>query len=261
MSGFAAEWLALREPADLRARDSRVAEALDTAFEGRGDLRILDLGAGSGNNMVATAPLLPAGQHWILADDDAELLDRAVARAPDGVTAEARRADLSGGLAALLDPAPDLVTASAFFDLCGAAWIDDFAGALAETGAALYAVLSYDGREIWEPPSPHDAAALATFHADQQTDKGLGGPALGPEGHARLVEALIDRGYRITEGWSDWSLDADTDATLIAALAEGTANAISARMDLEAASEWYKARRAASHVTIGHRDLLALPPG
>ncbi len=128
--------------------------------------------------MRATAPLLGPGQRWRLVDGDAELLARA--DPPAGVAAEPVLADLGGDLAPLFDPAPDLVTASAFFDLCGAAWIDRLVGHAAAAGATLYAVLTYDGREAWAPPYPLDAAALAAFHADQRRDKGLG-PALGPD--------------------------------------------------------------------------------
>ena len=257
MTGFSADWLALRQPADRRARDPALVARLAGYFAGRARLRVLDLGAGTGASLRALAPVLGAGQHWVLADNDPALLARA--EAPEGVTLERRRADLGGDLAELFDPAPDLVTASALFDLGGAAWIEALAGRAAACGAVLYAALSYDGREEWHPPHPLDAEVLAAFHADQRRDKGLG-PALGPDAHAHLAACLDGHGYRVAEAPSDWVLTPPADAALIAALAEGTAAAVASRIGAERAGAWRAARAGATRVTVGHRDLLALPP-
>ncbi len=58
MSGFSADWLALRAGADARARDTGLAERLKSHFAGRSALRVLDLGTGTGANLRATAPLI-----------------------------------------------------------------------------------------------------------------------------------------------------------------------------------------------------------
>ena len=120
MSGFDTDWLALRGPADARARNPALAARLGAHFAGRGKLRVLDLGAGSGANLRATAGLIDASQHWVLADNDAALLAHAEPMAK--TTVELREVDLAAGVAGLFDPAPDLLTASAFFDLCGQDW-------------------------------------------------------------------------------------------------------------------------------------------
>jgi len=263
MSGFEAGWLALRAGADARARDKGLAARMGAHLKGRRALRVLDLGAGSGANLRATAALIEAPQHWLMADHDAGLLARAGAApgttvAPD-ITFERREVDLAGDLASLFDPAPDLVTASAFLDLCGADWTGRLAALTAACGAALYAVLSYDGREDWRPPNALDAEVLAAFHADQRRDKGLG-PALGPEAHAHLGARLRGHGYRVFEGSSDWDLAQPADAALIAALADGSADAVEDAIGADRAGDWRAARLAAQSVTIGHRDLLALPP-
>jgi hypothetical protein len=255
MTGFQASWLALREPADRRARNVTVAAALSAALAGRSGLRILDLGAGSGNNMALTAGLLPMPQHWLLADNDPVLLARAAA--PEGATCEGVICDLSANIDALLDAAPDLVTASAFFDLVGAAWIDRFVTRLAERRLPLFAVLSYDGEEQWWPANRLDMAALAAFHADQRRDKGLGA-SLGPQAHAHLARRLEEAGYTVTEGRSDWLLEQPRDGRLIAALADGSRQAIRPTMGAEA-DNWAEARLIAERARIGHRDLFALP--
>lgn len=256
MSGFEAGWLALRAGADERARDRALLAELAAHLAGRSAPLVLDLGAGTGATMEALSPHLPAGQHWRLVDDDPRLLARAPPPARGSM--EPVACDLSGGVGDLLAPVPDLVTASAFFDLASAPWIDAFAGAVAAHGVAVYAALSYDGRERWEPAHRLDAAARTAFHADQGRDKGLGGPALGPDAHAYLADRLARHGYRVETAPSDWVLEAPRDARVIAALAEGTSAAIRPYLGREG-ELWREARVTARRVCIGHRDLLARP--
>ena len=260
MTGFSADWLDLRRTADDRARDPGLMARLSDHFAGRGQARVLDLGSGAGANLFVTHRLLPGSQHWVLTDNDPALLALAVAEPFPNIEVECRTADLAADLAALFDPEPDLVTCSAFLDLCGAAWLDHLAALAARHRAAVYAVLSYDGRESWAPPHPLDAAALAAFHADQRRDKGLG-PSLGPDAHAHLASALRGHGYVVLEARSDWRLEQPRDAGMIDALARGSAAAVAGALGTGAASQWRAAREAAQQVTIGHRDLLALPPG
>lgn len=253
---FSADWLALRSEADSRARAGALTARLSAHFAGRRGLRVLDLGAGTGAMMAATAPVLGPGQVWRLADSDAGLLARV--SAPTGVAVETVVADLSSGIAPLFDPPPDLVTASALLDLCGAGFLDRLASAAGMAGAAVYAVLNYDGREEWRPRHPLDRRALAAFHSDQRRDKGLG-PALGPGAAARLAALLRAAGFEVLTAPSDWRLSRATDAPLIAALAAETGEAVAPALGV-AAREWRHSRAAATAVTIGHIDLLAIPP-
>ena len=248
---FSADWLALRADADARARDAGLVAALARRF-GAAAPCVLDLGTGTGATVAALAGALPAAR-WRLVDADPALLAAARTRAAAlGAQAETLRLDLSGDLAAAFDPAPALVTASAFFDLAGDAAIQRIADAAAAAGAAVYAALTYDGREDWAPPHPADAATHAAFLADMRRDKGLG-PALGAEAADALATALRARGYRVATARSDWRLAAPRDAALIAALAQGKAEATGAPED------WRAARAAAQAVTVGHVDLLATP--
>ncbi|MHB2165972.1 class I SAM-dependent methyltransferase [Alsobacter sp. R-9] len=279
MSGFSPDWLALREPADHRARDAGLARRLSSWLSARPDVRVLDMGCGTGSNLRALMPLLPARQAWTLVDWDARLLDAARARlcawaehhreTADGIViaregreaaVSFRQADLTKDLDACLDLRPDLVTAAALFDLVSTAWIEGFAGSMAARSLPLYTVLTYDGTEEWSPPHPLDAAVLSAFHAHQGTDKGFG-PAAGPAAGNALAEAFGRAGYSVGTASSPWRLGS-TDAGLVRELASGIAGAAAetGRVTAEDAKAWADARAGASAV-VGHVDILALPPG
>lgn len=279
MSGFSAEWLALREPADHAARDPGLLAELGAALAGRNRLRIVDLGCGTGSNLRALAPALPAPrQDWRLVDHDPALLAAAGGRLsawaqqarPDGDALALRaagrdlsvglaRADLVADLDGALGPAPDLVTAAALFDLASPAFIDRVVAAVAARGAAFYTALTYDGREAWDPPHPADEAVHRAFLAHQRRDKGFG-LAAGPDATAELARAFRARGYRVRTAESPWRLAA-ADARLVAGLAEGIAGAAAeAGVPAAEAGAWLEARRSGAACLVGHLDLLALPP-
>src|SRR5690606_36909985 len=77
MSGFSPEWLALREPADMRARDPGLLAALAAHLAGRDAIEVVDLGCGAGSNIRTTAPALGPVQSWTLVDYDPVLLEAA----------------------------------------------------------------------------------------------------------------------------------------------------------------------------------------
>lgn len=250
---FDPDWLELRAPADDAARDPGLLAAAREYLRGRPDALALDLGAGTGATVRAVAA---PGVRWRLVDRDARLLDRAVARVPG---AEVVVADLAG-----LDDLPladvRLVTASALLDLAAAGWLDALAARLAAAGAAVYAALSYDGRLDWRPAHRDDARIAAAFNRHQRGDKGLGGPALGPDAARAFAAALARRGFRVRLAASPWRIG---PGALLDALLDGVAEAAaeagaSARADARA---WRQARAATAGAVVGHLDLLALPGG
>jgi hypothetical protein len=244
---FSAAWLSLRAPADEVARDTDLLAAAAAWARTRPGVRILDLGSGTGATRRAFGDTVPGAQWW-LADSDATLLAEAAALDVTPLVI-----DLAADLPRALAVGPDLVTASAFFDLAGAAWLDAFVDALAASGAAFYAALTYDGTETWRPGHPEDASVLAAFARDMQRDKGFG-PALGGTAGAHLASRLAKAGYAVQMAQSPWRLTPPRDRALIEALAEGTARAA------RASADWLAARREASDVTVGHLDIWATPP-
>ncbi|TGN67704.1 class I SAM-dependent methyltransferase [Paracoccus liaowanqingii] len=252
--GFSADWLALREPADIAARDAGLLAGAVAAAGA--DPVILDLGCGTGSTLRTLAPHLPAHARWHLVDNDPALLERAATEAPG--RAETHALDLRD-LDALPLEGVTLVTASALLDLMPAPWIAALAAHLAKAGLPFYGALSYDGAMTWDPAFPEDAQITRAFNDHQRGDKGLG-PALGPDAATRAAAIFAAAGFRVTEGDSPWRLDAET-APLQRALLEGIAGA-AAETGAVGAAAWGDRRAAAaadSLCVIGHRDLLALP--
>ncbi|MBX9925854.1 MAG: class I SAM-dependent methyltransferase [Hyphomicrobiaceae bacterium] len=282
MSGFSPEWLALREPADHRSRDARVADTLRSYFLQRDSLRVVDLGCGTGSNLRATSQLLPDRQSWTLVDYDARLLAAArvelakwadasretpagglsLTHGPRTIDVAFRQADLMTDLDAVLPVAaaerPELVTASALFDLASEAFIRRFAKSVARTRAAFYTVLTYNGIQLWAPRGPLDQQLRAAFVGHQMTDKGFGVSA-GPLAPEHLGSAFRAFGYLVSEGDSPWVLTAPGDAALITELATGFAAAVRETKDVSGADidKWLARRFTGAEV--GHTDTLALP--
>jgi SAM-dependent methyltransferase len=278
MSGFSADWLALREPADHRARSRDLLAALAEAFAGRDEITVVDLGCGTGSNLRACAPWLPRRQHWRLVDYDPALLAAArgrlsgwadhcamaggelhLTRADRTIAVSFVSVDLAADLDAALGSAPDLVTAAALFDLASAAWIERFVDAVVHRRAAFYTALTYNGVESWSPPHPADEAVTRAFHAHQRRDKGFGLSA-GPQASDALVQAFTASGYEVRTAESPWRLGS-TDDRLIEELAKGVAEAAreTGRVEENDLIAWLDARRTGAACVIGHTDLLALP--
>lgn len=273
---FSTEWLTLREPADHRARDAHLGLKLTGMLRARPSIDVVDLGCGTGSNLRATYALLGREQHWTLVDYDPALLQAARAmltawadRAePHGdrieliksgrtIVVSFRRADLVQDVEAAVGARADLVTASALFDLCSAAFIEAFAKIVAARKSVFYTVLSYDGRQAWTPPHAADSAMNSAFHAHQATDKGFG-PASGPRCPAVLRSAFLAAGYEVEEGDSPWLLGR-SDQALVDTLSAGFADAVAETglVAPELIADWRATPRRGAEV--GHTDTLAWP--
>ena len=269
---FSPHWLALREPADHRARAADLLPPLCAAWRARGWRRILDLGSGSGSNLRYLAPKLPGAQDWTLLDHDADLLARA--GAPDPAHSVTRlRGDLAReGLAAVAEA--HLVTCSALLDLVSAAWLRRLASACRAASSGVLLALSYDGTMRWqpfpgEPPAAADDRLLERLvNAHQRRDR-QPAPALGPDAAGAAAALLEDAGYRVWLRPSPWRLG-PPDAALARELVAGWERAaLEIADDAEQARRvraWAARRRATIAggsflLEVGHRDLLALPPG
>jgi hypothetical protein len=267
VSGFSAEWLALREPKDARARNRDVLKSVATAAAAGDAVAAVDLACGIGSTLRALAPRLPLRQDWRLVDNDLSLLARAAAgKKMPGIAVTRIPVDLRRDLEAALDGPVNLVTASALLDLVSADWLERLVTEVAARRLPFYAALNYDGRVVFDPVESLDQTVIAGVNRHQQTDKGFG-PALGPRAAEAAIASFEAAGYDVVHGRSDWRLlprDHDIQRDMLAAWA-GAAREIGA-VSLPDAAAWLTRRRdllaaGRSAITVGHVDIFARPIG
>ena len=255
-----AQWLALREPFDARARNPAVLDAVAGTFVGRPSVCIADLGCGTGSTRRMLGPHIGAPQTWRLCDNDMSVL----ARAADEPDATALQLDLACELeAAIADPL-DLITISALLDLVSGEWLKRLVVEVAARRLPVYAALTYDGRIEFTPSDPLDATIVAAVNTHQRRDKGFG-PALGPNA-ARVAGEQFNRvGYAVTDGRSDWTFGPQDREIQIATLNDwATATREIGTVALDDLAGWLGRRsdaveRGGSSMRVGNVDLFARP--
>jgi hypothetical protein len=270
MSEDLAQWLSLREAADTAARSTRVTRAVAAALGTLDPLRIVDLATGTGANMRYLIDRVDAPhQEWLAIDRSPVLLSHLTTRMSrwrssrgHDVTIETRELDLNT-LDPVLFAGRHLVTASALLDLVSETWLRVLAAHCRTTGAAALFAITYNGRTICSPAEQEDELILTLFNQHQHRDKGLGGPAAGPDAARAVVNCFSDAGYHVESEPSDWTIEPQ-EAELQRELIAGWAYA-AAESDPNAAStiaEW-RARRLAhvdagrSRLVVGHDDCAA----
>jgi hypothetical protein len=282
-------WLGLREQRDWKARSVGLTNAIAATLPDDRPVGVLDLATGAGSNLRYLVDRLPPRQRWLLIDRSAALLSEAGTRtrawaAERGyefqISADERvRLSIAGphldceveaqiqDLAALDDPSifagRHLVTASALLDLVSEGWLRALASRCRATGAAALLTISYDGRSSCAPVEPEDEFVRELMNAHQLRDKGLGGPAEGPNAASCAARCFADEGFAVKIEASDWRLD-PSDAAMQRTLIEGWARAASEQAPAagETIASWRTRRLAhvdagVSHVVVGHQDVAA----
>ncbi len=197
MSGFSADWLALREPYDLAARNATVLDAVAGAFAGQR----VDRGRRSRlrhrrDAACARRAHLPPRQSWRLVDNDLSLLARASAlgqpprsrRSPRGRSISCAISS-SRSMARSISSPPRRCSISSRPNGSTASSSRRRPGACRSTRRSPMTAAPSSSRA-----ASLDAEVLAGFNLHQRTDKGFG-PALGPTAAARAVRAL--RAFRL----------------------------------------------------------------
>lgn len=287
MSGFSSDWLAQREPLDAAARDAGLAHDFAAAIADT-PRRIIDLGAGTGANLRVLAPLIGGNQDWLLIDNDPALLiaqrheiARWAAQHGWGVSEDATGAlelivgparwrvrsqqlDLQRSLEQVALQHCDGLTTTAFLDLVSLDWIDRLCRGLSRSPRPFLATLSVDGQRRWQPAMTDDLRLQQAFEHHQMGNKGFGA-ALGIAAVDELALRLDRLGFKVGTARSDWQIAGEHSALLGQMIDE----AIGVGCELEpgaasAFADWAARRHAqmaagALALTIGHRDLLALP--
>lgn len=265
MSGFSAEWLALRETHDRQARNPVVLDAVAARFKSLDAVNVVDLACGAGSTIRGLGSHLPARQQWDLVDNDRDLLALACGgNYGSDVRLNAVPLDLGGNFEAALDRTKHLITTSALLDLVSETWLGRLVRHLASHALPFYAALTYDGRTDFFPSDPLDEIITSAVNAHQRTDKGFG-PALGPSAVSEAASRFEAAGYSVVQGRSDWQIGT-ADHAMQRALLSGWAQAA---REIEALphgdiDDWLARRnekvdRGASAMRVGHVDFFATP--
>ena len=282
-------WLGLREAADAAARSEALTRTIVGALPAGETVRVLDLATGRGSNIRYLMERLPGRQRWLAVDRSALLLadlrDRmsswGTARGYDARTEgasciirgpgleceiETRQMDLGALEDAEIFAGRHIVTASALLDLVSAQWLRALATQCRAAGASALFTITYDGRSSCVPTEPEDDMVRDLMNRHQKTDKGLGGPAAGPDAVLAAEQSFAKAGYRVRREPSGWTLgpgEPDMQRMLIDGWAEAaTEMAPDRRAEI---ANWH-ARRLAyvdtgrSRLVVGHDDLAAWLP-
>jgi hypothetical protein len=265
MARVSAAWLGLREPADAAARSAALVEHLVRRLPTRDRHVIHDLGCGTGSMGRWLAPLLPGSQHWVLHDQDGDLLQLATLHRPGqaAVTVEAKQSDVTQLDASALADA-SLITASALLDLLTSDELSALVEAFVAARCPVLLTLSVVGQVELSPADPLDSRLAAAFDAHQRRTSARG-RLLGPDAVALAVEQFRGAGWEVLGRPSPWRLG-PADAELAVEWLQGwVAAACEQEVGLTAAARPYTQRRLAQAaageltVTVGHADLLAVP--
>lgn len=243
---FSEAWLSQREPYDHVARSVPLARAFGEALPA--GARVLDLGGGLGSGVRFLAQHAP-GLDPVVVDHDPELLAAAAARG---------LATAQHDLRALALPEAAGLHCQALLDLVSWAWLDGFVALLQARRVPLLAALSVDGRVAFDPVDPDDVEVMAAFRAHQELDRGFG-PSPGVRAAPALAERLRAAGWSVQLVEADWRIPA-SDGAMVQTMVAGIVEAASVTHEApERVAAWGARRRGA--LTVGHLDLLALPPG
>lgn len=271
---FEHDWLTLREPADHAARAGALDQRLVEWLPHDQPLGIVDLGCGRGSNLRYLAPLLPGPQQWTLVDHDESLLAAALQRCAGTRDSGGQTVKISGRQADLRQLADwssaigadtHLVTASALLDLVSADWLSHLVAVLKLRRPAVHMVLSVDGQFGCTTQHADDELIRAAFNAHQRAP-GPFGPGLGPDAAPELADRLQAIGYRVHSAASPWHVPAE-HAALQRWLIQGWGDAATEQCPDQAdrIKAWTDLRlteagSAGFVLTVGHTDVLALPP-
>jgi hypothetical protein len=264
VSVFTADWLAMREPYDMRARNARVLDAAVAAFAGRTSVKVIDLACGTGSALRAVAPRLPGKQEWQMLDKDRALLARAGERWHPGATVTTCAIDLAADIeSAFVEPA-DFIITSALFDLVSSDWLERLVSITVARQIPFYAAFTYDGRVVLDPDDPLDAAIIDAANEHQLRDKGFG-PALGPRASREAIALFQKFGYSVVQGRADWMFGPE-DRDIQLSILDGWAAVAHelGRLPPPNIQAWVMRRRdfvnaGRSSMLVGHVDVFAAP--
>ncbi len=283
------EWLRIRESYDHRSRAEDLIRQLNTFYEDRRAIRIMDLSCGTGGNFRYLAPRLRGNQTWLLQDHSTLLLNKTLETTEAWALQNGFRFTatsdrffyLETGEAAIncalkleslednLENLPwanhDVITASALLDHTSQEWLANLFRILEKLDLAFLFALHYNGMMVWQPAHPLDARITTAFNRFMRSDRGMGA-LLGDRAPSVATRIAEQSHFEISQSRSDWNLT-EKDGDLIIRQIQYIEEAARRMIDqdsLEILDNWssqkkYEARGGRCRLTVGHTDILGLP--
>lgn len=286
---FATDWLEERYRFDIAARNPSVEAACLQYFSNATDIRIIDIGAGSGANFVYLADKFPQLQHWALVDLNPKLLNAARTRIKTWGIAKGYKVSEHGDQLSLEKDdrrievhlvhgsmlklpktfnlsSYQLVTASAVFDLLTADMASQLLNTLHANRLALFATLNYQHMEYF-PREEDDQRFIEQYEQHMQRQQAFGralGPACVP--HIQQVFRELPTGS-FQMGPSRWQIepsDHDMHLHLLHFIEKSLAELPANQKAPQALQEWLGCKRELLHarrlrLTVEHQDCFTTP--
>lgn len=257
--GFDQSWLSCRAPYDAMARRRDLEEQAWSQISRISDPVVLDLGCGSGNNVLFLAKRWPGVSGWAGIDHDEHLIHEASRRTQeDGI-------NFTGVVADLLDLdhhlkvlQPNLLVANAVFDLFTAEMMTAVLSDLKKHRMPLLTTLNYTSME-WADPLPHESAVIQLYEAHMVRPRPSGN-GLGPTAPNMIGQIVESLGGMIDMRESVWEIpasDAVMQRHLLGFMSDSVSQMISSETIQEAEFRaWLDSRTIhLSDLRVTHQDI------
>lgn len=256
--GFDQRWLACRAPYDAEARSSLLESRAREHLASASTKAIMDVGCGSGNNVLFLSEKWRKTTQWIGVDHDPDLVAAAQRQA------HFHKIPFTGVVADLLDldavldqHKPALVVGNAVFDLFTSQMMEVVLKALRAHQIPMLTTLSYTGMN-WTPEDPRDSRMIG-YYEQHMVRPRPSGRGMGPTAPEEIKKIVADLGGQIQQDLSLWRIpafDKTMQGFLFHFMESSIPEVIRDASELAAFGEWLDYRRSTpAALTVTHEDL------